>query len=121
MTGHKIGSDAVIKNSMITDGCRIDGEVEHSVLFAGVKVAPGAVVKDAVVMGGTVIKPGAVVEHCIIGENAVIGENAKIGVEKEGDDKGVATIGPGVYVGDGATVGSNAMVRENVKDGEEEW
>ena len=61
------------------------------------------------------IKPGAVVEHCIIGENA------KIGVEKEGDDKGVATIGPGVYVGDGATVGSNAMVRENVKDGEEEW
>ena len=121
MTGHKIGSDAVIKNSMITDGCRIDGEVEHSVLFAGVKVAPGAVVKDAVVMGGTVIKPGAVVEHCIIGENAVIGENAKIGVEKEGEDKGVATIGPGVYVGDGATVGSNAMVRENVKDGEEEW
>ena len=59
--------------------------------------------------------------HCIIGENAVIGENAKIGVEKEGEDKGVATIGPGVYVGDGATVGSNAMVRENVKDGEEEW
>ena len=40
------------------------------------------------------IKPGAVVEHCIIGENAVIGENAKIGVEKEGEDKGVATIGP---------------------------
>ena len=40
------------ENSMITDGCRIDGEVEHSVLFAGVKVAPGAVVKDAVVMGG---------------------------------------------------------------------
>ena len=72
MTGHKIGSDAVIKNSMITDGCRIDGEVEHSVLFAGVKVAPGAVVKDAVVMGGTVIKPGAVVEHCIIGENAAV-------------------------------------------------
>ena len=109
------------ENSMITDGCRIDGEVEHSVLFAGVKVAQGAVVRDAVVMGGTVIKSGAVVEHCIIGENAVIGENAKIGVVKEGEEKGVATIGPGVYVGDGATVGSNAMVRENVKDGEEEW
>lgn len=121
MTGHKIGANAEIKNSMITDGCRIDGEVEHSVLFAGVKVAPGAVVKDAVVMGGTVIKAGAVVEHCIIGENAVIGENAKIGVVKDGEDKGVATIGPDVYIGDGATVGSNAMVRENVKDGEEEW
>ena len=121
MTGHKIGMNAQIKNSMITDGCRIDGSVEHSVLFAGVKVAPDAVVKDAVVMGGTVIKSGAVVEHCIIGENAVIGENAKIGVVKDGEDKGVATIGPGVYIGDGAIVGSNAMVRENVKDGEEEW
>ena len=121
MTGHKIGMHAQIENSMITDGCRIDGDVEHSVLFAGVKVATGAVVKDAVVMGGTVIKSGAVVEHCIIGENAVIGENAKIGVVKEGEEKGVATIGPGVYVGDGAIVGSNAMVRENVKDGEEEW
>ena len=108
---------------MITDGCRIDGEVEHSVLFAGVKVAPGAVVRDAVVMGGTVIKPGAVVEHCIIGwKTTVIGwKMTKVGVVKEGEDKGVATIGPGVYVGDGATVGSNAMVRENVKDGEEEW
>ena len=121
MTGHKIGMHAQIENSMITDRCRIDGDVEHSVLFAGVKVATGAVVKDAVVMGGTVIKSGAVVEHCIIGENAVIGENAKVGVVKEGEEKGVATIGPGVYVGDGATVGSNAMVRENVKDGEEEW
>ncbi len=121
MTGHKIGAHAEIKNSMITDGCRIDGEVEHSVLFAGVKVAPGAVVKDAVVMGGTVIKSGAVVEHCIISENAIIGENAKVGVAKEGEEKGVATIGPDVYVGDGATVGSNAMVRENVKDGEEQW
>ncbi len=121
MTGHKIGAHAVIKNSMITDGCRIDGEVEHSVLFAGVKVAPGAVVRDAVVMGGTVIKSGAVVEHCIIGEDAVIGENAKIGMTKDGEEKGVATIGPGVYVGDGAMIGSTAMVRENVKDGEEEW
>ena len=43
MTGHQaLAVDAVIKNSMITDGCRIDGEVEHSVLFAGVKVAAGS-------------------------------------------------------------------------------
>ena len=121
MTGHKIGEHAVIDNSMITDGCRIDGKVEHSVLFAGVKVEPGAVVKDAVVMGGTVVKSGAVVEHCIIGENSVIGENAVIGMVKDGEVQGVATVGPGVYIGDDAKIGSNAMVRENVKDGEEQW
>ena len=121
MTGHKIGPNARIENSMITDGCRIDGDVSHSILYSGVKVAPGAVVKDAVVMGGSVIKEGAVVEHCIVAENAVIGENVVIGVVKDGEEQGVATIGPGVYVGSGARIGSNAMVRENVKDGEEQW
>ena len=121
MTGHKIGTHAKIQNSMITDGCRIDGEVTHSILYSGVKVAAGAVVRDAVVMGGAVIKEGAVVEHCIVAENAVIGENVVIGAVKDGEEQGVATIGPGVYVGSGAKIGSNAMVRENVKDGEEQW
>ena len=121
MTGHKIGSNAVVENSMITDGCRIDGTVKHSVLYAGVKVAPDAIVKDAVIMGGTVIKSGAVVEHCIVAENAVIGNNAKVGVQKDDEALGVATIGPGVYVGDNAIIGSNAMIKENVKDGEVQW
>ena len=53
MTGHKISASADVHDSMITDGCRIKGTVKHSVLFAGVKVAEGAVVEDAVVMGGT--------------------------------------------------------------------
>ena len=37
------------------------------------------------------------------------------------DCKGVATVGPGVYVGDHATVGPNAMIHNNVKDGEAQW
>ncbi len=121
MTGHKIGEHARIDNSMITDGCRIDGEVEHSILSAGVKVEHGAVVKDAVIMGNVVIKEGAVVEHCIVAENAVVGEDARIGVIREGEEQGVATIGPGVYIGERAVIGSNAMVRENVKEDEEQW
>ncbi len=121
MTGHKIGADAVIDNSMITDGCRVDGLVSNSILYSGVKVAKGAVVKDAVIMGGSIIKEGAVVEHCIVAENAIIDENATVGVVKEGEAQGVATIGPGVYIGSGTKIGSNAMVSENVKDGEEIW
>ena len=96
MTGHKIGAGAVVENSMITDGCRIDGTVKHSVLFAGVKVEKGAVVEDAVVMGNTVIKAGAVVKHCIIAENVTVGANAVVGAMPEGDVNGVATVGAGV-------------------------
>ena len=121
MTGHKISADAVVENSMITDGCRVNGDVKHSILYAGVQVEAGAVLEDAVVMGGAIIKAGAVVKHCIVAENAIIGENAVVGAMPEGDEKGVATIGPGVYVGANAKIGPNAMVKANVKDGEEQW
>ena len=119
MTAHKISGSAIVENSMITDGCRVDGTVKHSILFAGVKVEAGAVVEDAVVMGNAVIKAGAQVKHCIVAENAVVGENAIVGAMPAGDEKGVATIGPDVVVGANAKVGPNAMVKENVKEGEE--
>ena len=120
MTAHKISGSAVVENSMITDGCRVDGTVKHSILFAGVKVEAGAVVEEAVVMGNAVIKAGAQVKHCIVAENAVIGENAIVGAMPEGGTAGVATIGPDVTVGAGAKIGPNAMVKENVKEGEEQ-
>lgn len=112
-TGHKIGAEAVIENSMITDGCRVNGTVKNSILHAGVTVEAGAVVEEAVVMGGTTIKAGAVVKHCIVAEKAVIGEHAQVGQES-----GVATVGPNVMVGANAQIGADAMVYENVKDGE---
>ena len=121
MTGHKIGSNAVVENSMITDGCRIDGSIKHSILFSGVRVEKGAKIEDAVVMGKTVIKAGAVVEHCIVAENVVIGENAVVGSMPKGEEHGVATIGSGITIGKGAKIGPNAMVNKNVEDGEEQW
>ena len=121
MTGHKISATAKVENSMITDGCRIDGHISHSILFAGVKVEEGAEVEDAVIMGGCTIKAGAVVKHCILAENVTIGENAVVGAMPSGDEKGVATVGPGVEIGAGAKIGPNAMVNNNVKGGEEQW
>ena len=120
MTGHKIGSTAVVENSMITDGCRINGKVKHSVLFAGVRVEEGAEVEDAVIMGGSTIKAGAVVKHCIVAENVTIGRDAIVGAMPTETEKGVATIGSGIVIGDNAKIGPNAMVKNNVKDGEEQ-
>ena len=120
MTAHKISRTAVVETSMITDGCRVDGTVKHSILFSGVKVEAGAVVEDAVVMGNAVIKAGAQVKHCIVAENAVIGENAIVGAMPTDGTAGVATIGPDVVIGANAKIGANAMVKENVKEGEEQ-
>ncbi len=121
LPGHKVGVNATIENSMITDGCRIEGSVKHSILFAGVKVEEGAEVQDAVVMGNTVIKAGAKVMHCIVGENAIIGENVSVGAMPENGENAVATVGPGVEIGNGAVIGPKAMVNNNVKDGDSQW
>ncbi|MCI8484206.1 MAG: glucose-1-phosphate adenylyltransferase [Lachnospiraceae bacterium] len=120
MTGHKINAGAKVENSMITDGCNISGSIKHSILFAGVKVEEGAEVEDAVVMGNTIIKAGAKVKHCIIAENVIVGQNAVVGQMPEGEEAGVATVGPGVYIGDDAVIGPNAMVSDNVKDGDKQ-
>ena len=103
---------------MITNGCRIFGNVKHSILFAGVEVEEGAVVEDAVVMGNVKIGAGARVYHCIVGEDAVIGAGAVVGEHPEpGNEKNVATVGPGVKVGKNACVGGTAMVKEDVEEG----
>lgn len=118
MTGHRIGEHAVIENAMITDGCRINGTVKHSILFSGVKVEEGSRLEDAVVMGNTVIRSGAVVSHCIVAENAVIEEGAVVGAMPEGKNGPVATVGPGVHIGKNAKISANAMVDSDVKEGE---
>lgn len=118
MPGHKVGAEGVVENSMITDGCRIDGTVRHSILFAGVTVEPGAVVEDAVIMGGTRICAGAKVSHCIIAENVEVGADAVVGAMPKDGEKDVATIGSNVKVGAKAVIGPKAMVNSDVKEGE---
>ena len=118
--GHRVGANACVENSMVTDGCRIKGIVKHSVLFNSVIVEEGAVVEDAVVMGGCVIHKGAVVKQCIIAENSEIGENAVVGEAViPGQEIRVATIGDSVKVGAGAKIGPKAMIYTDVEEGAE--
>ncbi len=72
MPGQWIGANAVIDNSMVTEGCRVEGKLIQSVLFAGVKVGEGAVVEDSIVMPGAVMDPGATGKYSIIAENVVV-------------------------------------------------
>ena len=82
LTPQYISDTAKVKNSLIAEGCEIYGTVENSVLFDGITVEEGAVVRDSVIMSGCVIKKDARVDYSIVDENAVIGEGAKIGSEK---------------------------------------
>jgi glucose-1-phosphate adenylyltransferase len=81
----RVADGATIDNSLVANGCVIAGRVERSILFAGVRVGPGAVVRDAVVMADVAIESGATVDRAILDKYARIGEGAVIG---EGDEPG---------------------------------
>lgn len=63
---------AVVKNSLISDGCTIEGTVENSILFRGVKVGKGSVIKNSIIMQKTVIGSGVQLDCVITDKNVVI-------------------------------------------------
>ena len=74
-----IGPDASIKRAFITQGCVIEGDVQNSVLFTGVKVGAGAKIIDSVLMPGVVVEEGAVITRALVADGVKIGKQAVVG------------------------------------------
>ncbi len=108
-----IGADAVIENSMVTDGCSVNGTVDFSILFEA-----GATVTDSIIMPGSVIKSGAIVEYAIVGENCVVEAGAQIGARPETienrDDWGIAVVGHNITISADAKVLPKQIISENI-------
>lgn len=71
----KYDLDSKVSNSLVADGCIIEGEVENSILFRGVKVGKGAKVKNCILMQGTVVGDNAELNYLITDKNVSICEN----------------------------------------------
>ena len=63
-----------VKNSLVADGCVIEGVVENSILFRGVKVSKGAVVRGCILMQDTEIGRATEVSNIITDKNVKIGD-----------------------------------------------
>lgn len=115
---HYVGENAEISNSTVTEGCFIDGQIKHSVVFGGVTVSEGAKVIDSVIMPGAKIGRGAIVEKAIIGAKAIIGDGAHIGVSGVENNKyaskyctnGIVLIEGGVVIGENEEIAAESMV-----------
>ena len=92
-----LGPDSKITNSLVSEGCRIYGTVENSVLSGGVIVEAGAVVKDSVIMDDVHIKKNAKVFTSIIDADSVVEEGITVGKENAGKDS-IAVIAHGSVV-----------------------
>ena len=74
-----IGPNAKINKAFITQGCVVEGEVNHSVLFTGCTVGEGAKIIDSVLMPGVEVAAGAVVQRALVADNVKIGPGAVVG------------------------------------------
>ena len=106
---HKFGANGKAYNTMLTEGCVVNGEVRNSVLSNGVCIEDGAYVNDCVIMANVTIKKGAKVEYAIIDYDTVIGENATVGGCRAEGNK-ITVLGAGCKVADGDTVPAGAML-----------
>ncbi len=111
-----IGNGGYAINSIITEGCVIEGMVKNSVLSNGVVVEEGAIVSDSVIMSGVTIKAGARVNYSIIDSNTVVGEKAVIGENKE-VAKGITVIGSDITIGGGSLVEAGVMIDSDFNNG----
>lgn len=123
----RVGKQGEISNSLVYNGCRVEGRVENSVLFPGVQVKAGAVVRDSVLFFDNVVGRDCRLSKVIADVNVTLGEGVKIGAES-GTGAGVTVLGwnneipVGMTIGAGCTLypdlGPEKMVRGVIADGE---
>ncbi|MGM9539498.1 glucose-1-phosphate adenylyltransferase [Anaerovibrio sp.] len=91
---HYVGPEARVHNSMLNEGSQILGEVDHSVLFSGVKIGKGAKVTNSVIMPFTKVEENAVIDHAIVAQNCIITAGAAV----TGEDGAIAVVPEGEVV-----------------------
>ncbi len=115
----KMGPQAKVESSLLSNGCVIRGTVINSVLSPGVYVSPGAVVQNSVLMNDTWVGPGARLDKLILDKRVMVGAGAQVGIGDEGvanvemPDKlysGVTVVGKDSIIPEGARIGRNVLV-----------
>ena len=118
----RIGPQAKVISSLISNGCEIRGLVNNSVLSPGVQVSPGAVIENSIIMNDCWIGPGARLDRVIVDKQVVIGAGVTVG---PGDDSvanrlmgdkmttGITVIGKGATIPVGCKIGRNVLINSD--------
>ena len=111
-TPHYIDKSADIENSMVTEGCYVNGKLNYSILFSDVTVEENATVEYSVIMRNTCVGKNAVVKYAIVADDAIIEDGAVVGAAPESYDGkwGIAVVGQGARVKSGQVVLPGEMI-----------
>lgn len=105
-----IGKDADVTNSMIYNGCVVEGTVKNSVLFSGAHVGPGSVIEDSVIFFSNKIGKNCRFSKLISDVNTVYDDNIEIGLEHGDTSSEITIVGwnnrvpAGTKIGRGVTI-----------------
>ena len=105
-----IGLTGSVDNSIVTEGCRIYGRVENSVISENVVVEEGCSVSNSVIMDGCVIRRGSVVRYSIVDSNTEIGAGSRIGESRKQGRTKITVIGSDLSIPAGSVVAAGKMI-----------
>ncbi|VWL85590.1 glucose-1-phosphate adenylyltransferase [Oceanivirga miroungae] len=115
----RIGVTGSILNSLVCDGCKIEGRVENSVIGPNVTVRAGSTVRNSIIFEDTYIDENSHLEKVIVDKKVYVGKYSLIG---HGDDykannekpdllsSGISVLGKKVHVGENVTIGRNVRI-----------
>ncbi len=115
----KVGSDARIQNSLVSNGCVIEGTVINSVLSPGVRVGKGSVIKDSVILNNVIISTDVTIQRSILDKKVTVGRNAYIGYgndftpnkqKPELLSTGITVVEKGAIIPSNTNIGRNCRV-----------
>lgn len=108
-----ISENAVVRKSIVSNGCEVYGEVHNSVLGAGVTIGKGTVVKDSIIMENTVIGENCIIEKAIIAEDVVVGNDVTMGIGADVPNN----FKPNIYSFGLVTIGEKSVIPAKVQIG----
>lgn len=78
-----IGENAKISNSLVVEGCVVNGQIDNSILFQGVQIGKNTIIKDSVIMNDAKIGDNVIIEKAIVGSGAIVRKDCKISLGDE--------------------------------------
>ena len=120
----RVNTGATIDKSLVSNGCVVEGTVEHSVLSPGVQIGPGALVRHSIIMTDTIIGERAIVDRAILDKNIVVGARSHVGF---GDDytpnetqpnlrTGITVVGKNTIIPAGIKIGCNCIIANDLEE-----
>ena len=106
----KVEENAEIDNSLIYNGCIIDGTVKNSILFPGVRVKKGAQVTGSVLFFNTIVEPDSRLHRVISDVNTTFGRRVRVGAQESGERGDITVVGWNNRVPDDMQIGAGCTI-----------